>query len=179
MKTFFATIVGLALLVPVSATADETSAWFALESASNDAGSASTSLSDTDTNDLHAIGDTLDLSLQYLDGLVNGGKQRDANIEAMLDSAFGTMDSALQSDGSAAGSFESAFGSLETAGLALENQSFQMAEDAANAASSELFNTQSYIDMYGMDLMQLDFENGELATAIDEWLLGGPPPPMP
>ena len=174
MKTLFAFAIASGLLFSNSpAMADEISAWAALEAAVQDADSATTALSWTDANDLDALGDTLDLSIQYMEGLVNGGKQRDASIEDLLTSAFVTMDYALQSDESAAGSFETAFGFLQTAGAALELANFPTAETDANAGKSELINTQSILNSYGMDLMLLDFENTELSTAIQFWLSGG------
>ena len=164
--------VALALLITDSATADESSAWQAVDDAADAAESAAYSLKMADDGYLFAVGDTFDLSLQYMDGLVNGGKSRDGQIEAMLDSAFSTMDGVLQLDGDAADNFLSTFESLKNAGAALEIEEFQDAEDDANSAEQAALDAADNVDFYLQDLMNLDMANGELATAIDEWLNG-------
>lgn len=174
MKILYALLIAVApLLLNSRALADEASAWAALESAVEDADSAAAALEGTDADQLGAVEDTFDLAIQYLEGIVNGGLEQDANVESLIDPAFSDMGAAFQTDTSAANSFDTAFSLLESAAGALQQQNFQAAEDDADSAAIELFDTQDLVDLYGMDLMQLEVDNADLANAIQEWASGG------
>lgn len=187
MKTMFAITLGCGLLYAQgSLRADEASAWNALDSAADSADGAASTIHWTDSTYLDGIGTTLDLSLQYMDGIVNGGKSRDTNIENMIGGAFGIIDNSLSADAGASDSLATAFDELKACANALSSGEYATAQAEAESAESELYNNTSfYTGLYSTYLMGLESANSDLSTAINAWLNpeGGmgidPPPPPP
>jgi hypothetical protein len=167
----FAMLFGI-LVSQSSASADEASAWAALRDATEEIETATFNLATHDSEDggLPAVGQLLGLSLQYLDGLVHGGKSRDDDIESHLEEGFGYIEDAFQADGLAAKRIENAFNALGGAAAALGVREFQIAQDAAEAAVGEAELAQDSVEDYGADLDLLRAVNADLADVIEAWL---------